>query len=131
MLLLVEVAAKTSTKRFVSSALIPNAVIASVTMSDAVARSIEDAAARFRTPSIPSSISSVFQPANAIYPSASADCEAVKEVFFPISSAFSVKAPISSAVAPERALTLLIEDVNVIPVSTAERDRFLNPSIPF
>ena len=45
----------------------PNAVNASVTMSLVVARSSPEAAAKFIIPSIPSSISPVFQPAIAMY----------------------------------------------------------------
>ena len=45
----------------------PNAVSASVTMSLVVARSSPEAAARFIIPSIPPSISPVFQPAIAMY----------------------------------------------------------------
>ena len=44
----------------------PNAVNASVTISEVVAGSSPEAAARFITPSIPESISSVFQPAIAM-----------------------------------------------------------------
>ena len=59
-------AAKTSAKCVESSAFSPNAVNASVTMSDVVARSSPEAAARFITPSRPESMSSVFQPAIAM-----------------------------------------------------------------
>ena len=60
-------AAITSANLPASLASIPNAVRASVTMSEVVAKSSPDAAARFIIPSIPSSMSSVFQPAIAIY----------------------------------------------------------------
>ena len=59
-------AANTSAKCPLSAAVSPNAVRASVTISDVTARSVPDAAARFITPSIPASISPVFQPAIAM-----------------------------------------------------------------
>ena len=65
-LALLEAAAKISAKCPLSFASRPKAVRASVTISEVVARSSPDAAARFITPSIPESISSVFQPAIAI-----------------------------------------------------------------
>ena len=65
-LALEDAAARTSAKCPESSADKPNAVRASVTMSDVVARSSPDAAARFIMPSIPPSISVVFQPAIAM-----------------------------------------------------------------
>ena len=61
-----DVLASTSAKCALSFADSPNAVSASVTISDVVARSSPDAAARFIIPSTPSSISSVFHPAIAI-----------------------------------------------------------------
>ena len=65
-LALEEAAARMSAKCPLSSADRPKAVRASVTISDVVARSSPDAAARFMMPSIPESISSVFQPAMAM-----------------------------------------------------------------
>ena len=65
-LALLDAAASTSAKWAESWAWRPNAVSASVTMSDVRARSSPDAAARFIMPSIPLSISSVFQPAIAM-----------------------------------------------------------------
>ena len=59
-------AARMSAKCPESLAVRPNAVSASVTISDVVARSSPDAAARFMIPSIPSSMSEVFYPAIAI-----------------------------------------------------------------
>ena len=59
-------AARMSAKCPESLAVSPNAVSASVTISDVVARSSPDAAARFMIPSIPSSMSEVFHPAIAI-----------------------------------------------------------------
>ena len=59
-------AARISAKCPLSFAVSPKAVRASVTMSDVVARSSPDAAARLMIPSMPDSISSVFQPAIAI-----------------------------------------------------------------
>ena len=65
-LALLEAAASTSAKCPESSAVSPKAVSASVTMSEVVARSSPDAAARYITPSIPDSIFSVFHPAIAM-----------------------------------------------------------------
>ena len=64
-----DAAARISAKCPLSCADRPNAVNASVTMSDVVAKSSPDAAARFMIPSIPFSMSSVFQPAIAMYSS--------------------------------------------------------------
>ena len=61
-----DAAARTSAKCPESDACNPIAVRASVTISEVVARSSPDAAARFMMPSMPFSISSVFQPAIAI-----------------------------------------------------------------
>ena len=61
-----EAAAKISAKCPESAADKPKAVKASVTISDVVPKSSPAAAARFIIPSIPSSISSVFQPAIAM-----------------------------------------------------------------
>ena len=61
-----DAAARMSAKWPESLAESPKAVKASVTMSEVVAKSSPEAAARFMTPSIPSSISSVFQPAIAM-----------------------------------------------------------------
>ena len=61
-----DAAARISAKCPESAADRPRAVSASVTMSDVVARSSPEAAARFMMPSMPSSISPVFQPAIAI-----------------------------------------------------------------
>ena len=63
---LLDADARISAKCPESSADNPNAVKASVTMSDVVARSSPEAAARFIIPSMPPSISSVFHPAIAI-----------------------------------------------------------------
>ena len=59
-------AASTSAKCPESAAVSPKAVRASVTISEVVAKSSPEAAARFMMPSIPSSISPVFQPAIAM-----------------------------------------------------------------
>ena len=61
-----DAAARTSAKCPDCSAFIPNAVNASVTMSDVIARSSPAAAARFMMPSMPSSMSVVFHPAMAM-----------------------------------------------------------------
>ena len=59
-------AARISAKCPESFAVSPKAVSASVTISEVVARSSPEAAAKFMTPSIPESMSSVFQPAIAM-----------------------------------------------------------------
>ena len=61
-----EAAASTSEKCATSSAFSPNAVMASVTISEVVARSPPEAAASEITPPIPSSICSASQPAIAM-----------------------------------------------------------------
>ena len=83
-----------------SEAFKPNAVIASVTISEVVARSRPSAAASDIMPSIPLSIDLVFQPAIAIYCKASADSEAENFVFAPISLALSVRLCKSLPLAP-------------------------------
>ncbi|GFI47770.1 hypothetical protein IMSAGC019_03096 [Lachnospiraceae bacterium] len=83
----------------------PKAVRASVTISEVVAKSSPDAAARFIIPSMPFSISSVFQPAIAIYSKALADSVALNFVEAPISLALFVRASRSLPVAPEMAST--------------------------
>ena len=59
-------------------------------------------------PSMPSSISPVFQPAMAMYSKAAPASEAENLVMLPISRAFSRRASNSSPVAPDMAETLLI-----------------------
>ena len=59
-------------------------------------------------PSIPPSISCVFQPAILMYENAEADSAAVNLLVAPSSCAFTVSCSISSFVAPEMASTLLI-----------------------
>ena len=61
-----DAAASTSAKCPESDACSPKAVSASVTMSEVVARSSPDAAAKFMTPSIPPIMSFDFQPAIAM-----------------------------------------------------------------
>ena len=119
-LALLDAAARTSANLVASLACIPNAVIASVTMSDVVAKSSPDAAARFRIPSIPPSISPVFHPAIAIKLNASADSLAVNCVEAPISFAFAVNFSKSFPVAPLTACTCDIaasKSLNVLIVS--------------
>ena len=65
-LALEDAAARISAKCPESAAVSPNAVRASVTISDVVARSSPEAAARFMIPSMPESISEVFHPAIAM-----------------------------------------------------------------
>ena len=84
---LVAAEARISENRPASDADRPNAVSASVTISDVVPSSSPDAAARLMIPSIPLSISSVFQPAIAIYSNASPDSVAEYFVCLPISRA--------------------------------------------
>ena len=98
--------ANTSEKYVLCSALIPNAVIASVTISDVAARSSPEAAARFITPAKPSAISEVDQPAIAMYSRACADSVAEKAVVAPISWALALSVSNSSAVAPEMDATV-------------------------
>ena len=74
-------------------------------MSEAVPKSIADAAARFRMPPMPSSMSSVFQPASAIYSNASPASVAEYFVSRPHCLADSVSLSVSSAVAPLIACT--------------------------
>ena len=103
-----EAAARISAKCPESAADRPKAVKASVTISEVVARSSPDAAARFMMPSMPPSISSVFQPAMAMNSMAEAASDAENFVLAPISRAFSRSLSKSSPVAPEMAETLLI-----------------------
>src|SRR5699024_11116849 len=86
---LLDAAAKASVIRPASSAFIPNMDIPSVTMSAVLAKSIPDAAAKFRAGSIPATICDVSQPANAMYFIASADSDAENTVVAPISRALS------------------------------------------
>ena len=65
-LALLDAAARISAKCPESAAVRPKAVRASVTMSEVDARSSPDAAAKFMMPSMPESISEVFQPAIAM-----------------------------------------------------------------
>ena len=110
-----EAAAIISAKSPALSAPSPNAVNASVTMSDVKARFSPDAAARFIIPSMPRSISSVFQPAIAMYVKASPASVAENFVFCPISLALFVRSLKSLPVAPEIADTSDIVDSNDIP----------------
>ncbi len=92
--------AMTSTILAVSSASMWNAVRTSVTMSDAMARSSPDAAARSSTPLIPAIICSVFQPAIPIYSMAFPTSVALNTEVCPSSLALSSSCASSSAVAP-------------------------------
>ena len=114
-----EAMANTSEKCAASLACNPKAVMESVTISETIAKSSPEAAARFITPSMPFSISSVFQPAIAMYSKACADSVAEYFVSMPICFAFSVSAVISSPVAPEIASTLDICASKSIPALTA------------
>ena len=116
---LLDAAARTFAKWVESDAASPIAVSASVTISEVVARSSPDAAARSMIPSIPDSISCVFHPAIAMYSIAWADSEALNFVFAPISFALSVSFCSSSPVAPEMADTFDISDSKLTPTFTA------------
>ena len=118
-LALLEAAARMSAKCPESSAERPKAVRASVTMSEVVARSSPEAAARFMIPSMPPSISPVFQPAIAMYSIAEAASDAENLVLEPISRALSRRASKSSPVAPEMAATWLIPASKSAAVFTA------------
>ena len=111
--------ARTSAKCPDSSALIPRAVKASVTISEVVASSSPLAAARFITPSMPSSISLVFHPAIAMKFNASADSVAENFVSEPISFALSLKSSISSVLALDVAFTFDIAESKSIPTFIA------------
>ena len=116
---LLEAAAITLANRLLSPADIPNAVSPSVTISDVWARSAPDAAARFIIPSIPDTISVVFQPAIAMYSIAFAASVAEKAVVAPICLAFVSKSVKSCPVAPEIDATDDIAASKLDPTFTA------------
>ena len=116
---LLPAATRTSAKCAESEAAMPNAVRPSVSMSEVDARSSPLAAAAFMTPAIPSSISSVFQPAIAMYSMADAASEAENDVLLPISRALSRRASKSSPVAPEIDCTVDISASKSAVVFTA------------
>ena len=101
-------AASTSANIVESFAFKLNAVKASVTISEVLASSSPDAAARFIIPSTPLSISSVFQPAIAMYSIAFPASVAENWVLIPISLAFSPSLSIAVSLDPEIAWTVLI-----------------------
>ena len=103
-----DAAASTSAKCPESAACSPNAVSASVTMSETRPKSSPDAAARSMMPLMPEIISPDFQPAIAMYSNALPASDAENDVDAPISFAFSVSASSSAPVAPEIAATVLI-----------------------
>ena len=107
-LALEDAAARISAKWPLSDAFKPKAVRASVTMSEVVAKSSPEAAARSMIPSIPDSMSSVFQPAMAMYSKAAPASEAENLVFAPISRALARRSSNSFPAAPLIAATLLI-----------------------
>ena len=119
--------ASTSANRPLSSAFMPKAVSASVTISDTAPKSSPDAAASFITPSSPPSISEVSQPAIAMYFKPSAASEAENFVSAPNRLASSVSALSSSALAPEIAATSLIPASKSAAVFTAAAP---SPTIP-
>ena len=116
---LLDAAARMSEKWLESFAESPNAVSASVTMSEVVARSSPDAAARFIMPSRPSIMSCVFHPAIAMYCIPCAASDALNFVFEPISRALSRSESMSSPVAPEIAATFDISESKSAVVLTA------------
>ena len=116
---LLPAATKTSAKCAESDAASPKAVRPSVSMSEVAARSSPLAAAAFITPAIPSSISSVDQPAMAMYSIADAASEAENAVVLPISRAFSRRASKSSPVAPDIDCTVDISASKSAVVFTA------------
>ena len=89
--------AKTSAKCPESDAFSPNAVKASVTISETLPSSSPDAAARSITPLTPCSISGVFHPAIAIYSNAFPASVAGKDVVMPISLALFDNSSMSAA----------------------------------
>ena len=103
----------------VPSAASPNAVIASVTISDTVPKSSPLAAARFITPEILFNISFVFQTAIAIYLKASALSVALNFVLAPISIALSLNCVNCVPVAPLIAFTSDIALSNELATFTA------------
>ena len=107
--------ARTSEKWLASLAFNPNAVSASVTISDTSAKFSPEAAARSIIGARPSSILSVFQPAIAIYSSACPASVAVNCVVEPILSASAFSFSISAADAPEMASTRDICEVKSMP----------------
>ena len=100
MLDLAEASANTSANLAESLADKPNPVRESATILAESAKSSPDAAARFITPSIPSNMALVSQPACAMYWNASADSVAENLVFAPISIALSLNFSNSPEVAP-------------------------------
>ena len=124
---LLDACASTSANLSDSSAAIPNAVIASVTMSDTLPRSSPDAAARFIIPGSPFSMSWVFQPAIAIYSKPCPASSAVNWVVSPIFLAKAFSFSISAAEAWEIACTVLICCSNPIPTIV---DAPINPATP-
>ena len=116
---LVVAAASTSAKCALSAAVSPNAVSASVTMSDTVPRSSPDAAARLIMPGRPSIISCASQPAMPMYSMALAASVAPNTLSAPICMAACRSMSISSDVAPAIAPTRLIWLSNSMPVFSA------------
>ena len=119
MLVAFAVIASTSEKCAASFASNPNAVSESVTMSAVKAKSSPEAAAKDITPDMPFSMSSVFQPACAMYLNAAADSVALNFVSAPISLAFSFKSSISEALALDIACTSDIPSSKSAPILIA------------
>ena len=111
--------ASTSAKCALSLAERPNAVSASVTMSDTVPKSSPDAAARFIMPGRPSIICCAFHPAMPMYSMALAASLAPNTLSAPICMAACLSISTSSLVAPDIAPTRLICASNSMPVFIA------------
>ena len=109
--------ARTSAKCPASLACIPNAVMASVTMSDTIPNSSPEAAAKYMMPGSPPIMSPVFQPAIAMYSSPFPASSAENFVVSPISFAKAVSFSMSPAELCEIACTVLICDSNPIPTA--------------
>ena len=86
-------------------------------MSEASAKSMPEAAARSRTPPSASIDVSASQPANAIYPSASAASLALNFVVLPNSFAVSRSFASSSSLAPDSAATFAMDESKFLPTS--------------
>ena len=114
-----DAAASTSEKCAESLALSPKAVSASVTISETIARSSPDAAAKFMIPDIPCVMSAVFQPAIAMYSSALPASVALNTVLIPISLAFSLRISSCASLDPLIACTVFICASKLDPITVA------------
>ena len=122
-----DAAAMTSANVPLSDADFPKAVSASVTISEVLARSDPEAAARFMIPPIPETISFVFHPAIAMYSIAFAASVAENCVVAPICFAFDVSSFRSFPVAPEIDATEDIALSKFVPALMAPVVRLFSP----